>query len=633
MLLPVLVVAIAVAYFPSFRAPFIFDDLTSIPGNGNIKSLWPLSQSLQGPPATTVSGRPVICLTLAINYAMGGLNPFGYHVFNLLVHICCSVLAFLILRGVFRTERLRDSFWETADWYALAITTIWALHPLATETVTYVIQRTESVMAFFYLLTIYAAMRSWRGQGSRGWQVVAIIACILGMLSKESMVTAPVAVLLIDRMLYSGSFAAALRGRLVLYLGLLASWLVLAGVLAGQPRGTTVGFDQGVAPLAYLQTQAGVILWYLRLSVWPDALSISYDGWPVAERLSDCALAGSVILLLLVATGWGWYRRKPAALLGIWFFIILSPTSSFVPIATEFAAERRMYLPLLAVVAALVMVVVWLGRTVGHRLHLGMRPAATIVALALAAILVWACHERNRTYGTAKAIWSDTVSKRPDNPTARTNLGTMLLNEGDLDGAIAEYREAVRLKEDNLEAVYNLANALADSGRLPEALVQYERAKELKPDDANVLCNTGIALDKLGRGDDAENHYRKAIAVDTALVGPYHNLANLLARMHRAEDAFEVLRSGLKANPDSVRLHSSLGDLFLDAGRFESAIEQYQEVLKLDPGRTEARFDLAIALATSGQRERAIDELRVVLKERPDYPGAQAFWRDLTGER
>ena len=234
--------------------------------------------------------------------------------------------------------------------------------------------------------------------------------------SKEAMVTAPLLVLLYDRTFVSRSWGAALRRHGGLYAGLAATWLILAWSVASGARSATVGLHLPIGPRTYLATQAGVILWYLRLCVWPSPLVISYDDWPIAQRrlqfLPQCLL----LLALLAGTLWAVWRRSALGFLGAWFFLILAPTSSVIPIVTEIAAERRMYLPLAAIVVLVVVGVYRILTAAAQRLSLAPPLTARVcagLALIVAGMLGSATSARNRDYRSTYAIWADTAAKRP----------------------------------------------------------------------------------------------------------------------------------------------------------------------------------------------------------------------------
>src|SRR4051812_22467160 len=221
------------AYAGSLRGPFVFDDPSSIVGNPTIRSLWPPWAPLVPPPAAvTAEGRPILNYSLAVNYALGGTAVLGYHVTNVVIHAVGALALFGLTRRTLRTPKLSPLVRAAADEVALLAALLWALHPLQTEAVTYVIQRAESLMGMFYLLTLYACVRAADAAAPRRWQTLAIGCCALGMGTKEVMVSAPVMVWLYDRTFLRESFVAAWRWRRGLYLGLFATWLLLAAFVA-----------------------------------------------------------------------------------------------------------------------------------------------------------------------------------------------------------------------------------------------------------------------------------------------------------------------------------------------------------------------------------------------------------------
>ena len=307
----------------------------------------------------TVTGRPLLNLSFAVNYAISGLNVWSYHAANLAIHVLAALLLFGILRRTFLLPRwaefLSAAFAEPAlrlGCLALAIALLWAIHPLQTESVTYIVQRAESLVGLFYLLTLYCFIRGATSGRGRSWYAAAVLACLLGMASKEVMVSAPLMVLLYDRAFLAGSFREAWRRRYGVYLALASTWLLLGWlVIVAGNRGGSAGFGAGVGSWAYLCTQFGAIVHYLKLSVWPHPLLLDYgpDTVPMTlEILPDAILVVLLGLATLVAL-WRWPK---IGFLGAWFFAILAPTSSIVPVATQVVAEHRMYLPLAAVVTA-----------------------------------------------------------------------------------------------------------------------------------------------------------------------------------------------------------------------------------------------------------------------------------------
>ena len=254
------------------------------------------------------------------------------------------------MRRALRTEAGATELGHDADYVALAAAVLWVVHPLNSESVSYLTERTESMMGLFYLTDActrrFARPRSKRHRPGRRWIALAVAASALGMASKESMVTAPVMVLIFDRVFLYKTWREAWAERRALYAGLAASWVVLGLILWSAPR-SSVGFESGATPWNYFLNQVQLIAQYLWLAVWPQALVLDY-GLPRALTVADVILPGVVVVALGLLTLVALWRWPMLGFLGAWVFITLSPTSSFVPIATEVGAERRMYLPMAA---------------------------------------------------------------------------------------------------------------------------------------------------------------------------------------------------------------------------------------------------------------------------------------------
>ena len=497
-LIPVLIIAAGLwAYHNSFQGPFIFDDESAIPDNPHIRHLWPISQAMCAPYCAVI-GRPVVCLTLALDYALGGLHVWGYHASNLTVHVLSALVLFGIIRRTLDGVKFRNRFGSASVWLAAAITLIWEVHPLQTECVDYIVQRTELLMGLFLLLTLYCVLRGSQSSRPGVWYSLAVVSCALGMGSKEVMVVAPLIVLLYDWMFLAASFREQWRQRWGLYLGLAGTWLILPPLMAGTHY-NTVGFGRGVSPWQYLETQAGIIPYYLRLCFWPQPLVISYFDWPFARSLEDVLADGIIVLGLLAATVWAFRRRPWLGFLGAWFFLILAPTSSFLPILSEAAAERRMYLPLAAVVTLVVVGAFETGRRLLHR-----RWGFVVGCLAggcVTALFTFLTIQRNRDYRSALTIWQDAVEKRPDNPVAHNFLGRALLQAGNAAQAIQQFQRALQLMPNLAQAHFNMATAFEQLGRTREAIKQYDQVLRLKPDTIEAQNNLAWLLATLAPED------------------------------------------------------------------------------------------------------------------------------------
>ncbi len=551
------------AYSTSFAGVLVFDDVISITSNPHIKSIWPLSEAASAPRDTTVAGRPVAALSLALNYALApadardaltspgpGTSPDererflrnvrGYHALNLAVHLAAALLLFGVVRRSLPAPALGERFGRSATLLGFLVALAWVVHPLNTSAVTYVVQRVESLMGLFYLATLYCAIRAAEPGGRRGlWTAASIAACALGMGSKETMVTAPVMVVLWDLLVGTDRGASRwtlARARGPLYAGLAATWVILAVLVAGNPRPGSVGFGLGGWTWwSYLQTQAGVAAHYLRLAFVPAPLVFDYE-WPKAGSLAKIVPQAALLVGLLGATVVAAVRRHPAAFAGAWFFLILAPSSSVLPIPTEVAAEHRMYLPLAAVVAMAVLGIHALaGRVAGlrtgaapassarrvgarenppHRTRLSTADLATlVVVMAVAALFGAATNARNLVYHSNEALMRDTVEKRPLNVRARVALGAELLSAGRFADAERELTVAAGLggsDKARAQASMHLGSALCAQGRLDEGVGRLNHALALDPTLAEAHALLGEARSSRGEQALARTHFVRA---------------------------------------------------------------------------------------------------------------------------
>ena len=597
-------------YRNSFNDSFFRDDFGSILDNTTIRHLWPIGHillSVHG--GSTVAGRPLINLSLAINYALGGYHVWGYHALNLTVHI----LAGLTLLGVVRRTLLRppwrDRFGAAADELALAIAVLWTVHPLQTDSVTYIIQRAESIMGLFYLLTLYCFIRGVDSPGPRLWYGLSVVACGLGMASKEVMVSAPLMVLLYDRAFVSSSFREAWRRRWALYLALASTWILLGYVVASAGNFATASMmaqERGLTRWQYLATQPGVILYYLRLSLWPYPLGLELCTWPIAKTWISILPPTLVIVCLLGASAWAWNRYPGWGFVGAWFFLILAPSSSFIPL-NDLIFEHRMYLPLAAVVSLVVM---------GLYSLMGRRALAALVLVAVGlGCLTW---RRNQDYRTEIAFWSDAVAKFPNDPQAHDSLAVALCEEGRLPEAIDHFQRALQLKPDFAEAHNDLGVVLMQRGRLREAMGHYEQALRLKPYDPKAHYNLGVALWQTGRMTEAMQQWDQAVQLKSDYAEAHNSLGNAFMRQGRVPKAIEHYEQAVSAQPDSAETHNNLGAALVKQDRLTEAIAQFQEALRIRPDYAKALYNLGVALEQTGKVDEAIRHYEQALRIDPD---------------
>ena len=569
---------VVMAWAGSFGAPFVFDDIAAVRENPTLRAWGKLGEVLAPQAGLSVSGRPVANASLAFSYALSGEQPWGYHAVNLALHLATAGLLAGVVRRTLRRPGLREKFGAAADELALLVAAVWALHPLQTATVTYVMQRTEGLAGFFAVATLYGFLRGVEGErGGRGWLVAAIGACALGMGSKEVMVVVPVVVFFYDRTWVAGNFVAAWRARRLFYAGLGATWLVLAACLLAKGRDGSAGWDAGMSVTAYALTQGEAIWRYLGLVVWPARLVFDYG-----TELSINFVAVAGVVVLIGATAWALVRRPGAGFLGFLFFALLAPSSSFIPVATQTMAEHRMYLPLAVLVSAAVLgAYAWLGR----------RSLWLWAAVALAGgVGTWV---RNLDYRSERAIWADTVAKRPGNARAHFNLGVALSAGGDKAGARAAWAATLRIEPAHVGASAKLAESLAEAGRAEESLGYFETAARGGRSDGVFLNNWGSALLAAGRAAAAREKFTAAQGRLPESAEVRFNVGNVLVALGRGAEAIEAFRAAVRLRPEYGEAHYNLGVALSGAGQYGAALTEFETALRLVPADESARRNVA----------------------------------------
>jgi tetratricopeptide (TPR) repeat protein len=605
------IVALAV-YCNSFTGVFLLDDYYwLIEGHLNRDIL---------PAWWTLSMRWVSFWTLAVNYGLDGLNVRGYHAVNLAIHVGAALTLYGIVRRTLLLERvpLRDR--RAAPGLALAAALVWLVHPLQTQSVDYIIQRQESIMALFFLLTLYGVVRGAASAAARrknAWYVLAVVACFLGMGCKESIVCAPLLVLLYDWIFLAESWRQLVGRRWALYVGLGGTWVHLAYLLLMVPIPLAeggAGFElHDLTPWTYLLTQAGVILHYLKLSIWPRPLCFDYHGWPVEKGLAECWPEAAAVLVLVLLTIYGLLKRSWLGFLGAWFFLLLAPTSSIMPL-TDVAFEHRMYLPLAAVVllAVLAGYAVLAGQEEGRPERAwSLRGLRLLLVGGVVAGLGTLTFLRNGDYHNAQVMWSDVIAQRPDNGRAHLVLG-MACRELELqEQAKIHLTEALRLSPKSELAYFPLFEILLEEGDFTAARAYTERVLENTPGFGQALGNLGRIDWEEGRIEPAGRNFNAAVRDQPQLAFARYNVAGFALEQGRTEEAM---------------MEGKILQFRAPEWQEKANLQARKLVLKEDPTARDVRralFHARLAcLDVNGQDARRLDTLAIAQALAGHFPEA-----------
>ena len=562
-LLPVLllVTATVAVYYNSLHNEFLFDDLQTIvelKGPGGPGDFGPLLRLLSGQPAY----RPIRSASLAFDYALSGLDPWGYHLFNLSYHALSAVFVFLIAMVLFGRKRP-----------ALLAALFFAVHPIQTDAVTYLSGRRDVLSGLFLLAGFWAFLR-YRQTDRRGYLALVLPLYLLAFFSKESGIILPLLCFSYDVMshvrikrrgvgvplvleLWSAVRSAFVQGwRLYLPLVILAGWL--AYYVLFLVRGTWQRAYHGGSLWFTLLTEARVVLYYIKLLILPVTLSAdySYNAFPVTTSWTDPRALASVLILGAIGYGLLLCRRtRPtAAFGGAWFFIALLPVSQIIP-HHEMMAEHYLYVPSVGFFLTAAGLV---DPLLDHpRLAPAVHSAALITLVLLSLRTIW----RNADWKDDLTLWSKTVQTAPQAARARNNLGGAYLRRGQFTLAGEQLEAALKIKPDFAFARANLGKLYLDRGDLERAEEELAAALKSKGDEVIPRLWLGTVYARLGRLTEAERQFRLVLSRPPYDAYAYNNLGAVFAKSGRMAEAESAFHEALRRMPNLAEARENLARL------------------------------------------------------------------------
>lgn len=638
--LTIICLAVFAVYSKVLNAPFMIDDVMYIVDNDKLRdlsNLWP-------PYGTRYFGY----LSFALNYRLGGLDVFGYHLTNVIIHIGSAFLVYGLVTHTFRTEWMKGAglAGERRTGAAVALTTslLFALHPLQTQAVTYITQRFASLAAFFYLLSLLLFVRWRSGEGATRWRyalyALSVASAVFAEMSKEISFTLPAVIVLYDMIFFKGK-----DGRLKYLLPFLLTLAVIPFTMLAPKLGIRIagpGIDEEIMAAQvkelltlsrydYLLTQFRVLVTYLRLLALPVNQNWAYD-YPVSHSMIEARVLSSLFFLISVlASAVYLYIRARVAKNGyllmaacgvFWFFITVSVESSVIPIK-DVIFEHRLYLP--SVGAALTFSsLAFLGfdRLKKMSFKLPLAAFTTLLILITAVPLALAAYSRNLIWSDMLTFYEDVVAKSPSLPTPHYDLGTVYKKLGRIDEAIDQYRTAINLKPDYYEAHNNLGNAYLEKGMVTEAVTEYRTAININPGDAEAHYNLGNLFYAQSMPGEAVSSLGTAIRLNPRHALAHNSLGNAYLRMGLLDRAAEEYKKTLELDPKSVFALSNMGSVHLMLNRFDSAVSAYNKAIELQPGYIGARYNLGVAYHKLGRLDDAIEAYRKAIDIEPGYGDA-----------
>ena len=589
-LLLLLTLLIFMVYSNTLTGPFIFDDRPNIQQNPKIK----LGQlSVTGLMAagfeSPASRRPVANISFAFNYFLHGYNVVGYHFVNILIHIINSILLYALAKTTLNTSALRRHYDPFAlAWIPIFAAFIWGLHPLLTQSVSYIVQRMNSLASLFYMLAIllYARGRLAQNTRSRRWLLAGCAASsLLAFGTKEITATLPFFMILYEWYFLRGNSNFSFKNNRLVLIGVFTLFIVLALFYMG-----TVPSDAILAGYAKRDytlgqralTELRVVIFYISLIFWPhpSRLNLDHDFSlshslmdPITTLLALFAIVGTVAAAVYLA------KKAPLVSFGIlWFFGNLVIESSIIPL--EIIFEHRTYLPSMIFILMLV--------SLAFQIIKPKWLCLTLLFMAIAALSA-GTYERNKVWTSSVALWQDSVSKSKRKARPHNNLGVALAAAGRTDEAIEMYRSALQIRPDYALAHYNLGYTLAKNGQFDEGLFHFKVSLRIDPSHKEVYNDLGVVLIMQGRLTEAIAHLQKALQLSPEYATAHNNLGIALGRQNNLAEAIHHYQEALRHDPEYAEAHNNLGYALQRQGKFEAAHHHFGEALRIDPDYVAAR--------------------------------------------
>ena len=589
-------------YSNTFHASWHFDDISNIVNNKALhltKLSWQnIKNSFFAPPSQTKElYRPVACLSLALNYYFGKANVLGYHIINISIHFLAAIFLFLFIYHTLNLPLLKARYGMNSYFIALLSTILWAINPIQTQAVTYIVQRMASMAGMFYIISMYLYVKG-RTATQNPAKIILFILCAISILlafgSKENAIMIPATLFLYDLLLIQGISRERLKKQLTIFLVGAILAIIICVIYFAFSDATLSSFfslyeERPFTPWERLITQPRIIIFYISLLLYPMStrLCIEHDIAisnslfdPITTILSIMLIVGIVIGAIFIS------KRRPFIGFSILFFFLNHIIeSSILPL--ELIFDHRNYIPSL-----LFFVPISIGLINALRYFSYKQSMQTIIAISIVLIIVGEGHAtfmRNFTWRNEKSLWIDCIDKYPNLFRGHHNLGKYYAELNQDEKAIAEYKKALGLKEIHIKG---------------EKSISY--------------YNLGLIYSKKKEYEKAKRYYVHALKLNPQFSDAHHNLAALLANNPNNQPyVYEELKKAITYNPKTSHAYSDIGFLLAKMGKFDAAIIEIHKALQIDPDNVPALERLAFAYRGKGEMGKAVSYFLKALKQKP----------------
>jgi len=535
-------------YSNTLGSPFVFDDVHVIPDNPNIRltnlTLKEMTRAAFDGPSIY---RPVPKLSFALNYYFHQNNVLGYHLVNIFIHITTGILLYLFSQMTLGllSQPSRHKF---PKWIPFFTALIWMVHPIQTQSVTYMVQRMNSMAAMFYILSLLLYGKARCAEDGTEKKILftgCIISGLFSLGSKEIAATLPVFIFLYEWYFFQGLNRAWLKRHLLPLAGLLLILIIVSFLYLGSNPLDKLLADYKTYPFNLIQrvlTELRVVIYYISLLILPhpSRLNIDYD-FSISQSLLHPPTTLLSLLLIAGFMAFAIYNSKKRLLLSfaiLWFFGNLVIESSVIGLDIIF--EHRVYLPSMLVS---LMVVTLIFR------HIKPKWIGVGILCVVAILFSFWTYERNGVWRDDLTLWADCTNKSPKKPRPHTNLGVALYQRGKTKKAMDQYEEALRLNPNYIDAHNNLGIILRRRGQLEKAVTHFSAVLRIDPDYREAHNNLGNTFYSLGRLDEAMSHYKEALRIDPQDAIAHYNLGNLLGNQGKFREARKHYEQALRINP------------------------------------------------------------------------------------